>query len=425
MRVVQDVNSGAKAAKVVMVGNGTYLNRGCEAIVRGSLRIIREGLGNEARVTVGSFGPPEEVKRQAQREAYDFVRHFPLSPAWSDARRGSLGRIVTGGIRRVLRAIGFEPDVDTRRLGCELDGSCCVLEVGGDNYSLDYGIPHRFVSLDRRVQRYGIPLILWGASVGPFDAMPEFASKMFAHLRSLSGIFVRESLSREYLRANGVEDNVWLVADPGFLLEPTAPTSLQEQPPDIAGSVGVNLSPLIGKYLGLARSQWVTLAGELVTAIAESTGRSLVLVPHVVSRGNSDHEFLTSVHSLLPQYMQDRVWVSSADLNAAETKWLISQCEVFIGARTHSTIAALSSCVPTLSLAYSQKARGINLDVFGSSEYCIESSSLTPVAIGRSVKGLLANATQIRNHLEKVIPTMKERALSAGTLLRETISVSG
>ena len=44
-------------------------------------------------------------------------------------------------------------------------------------------------------------------------------------------------------------------------------------------------------------------------------------------------------------------------------KNIISNCHYFMGARTHSTIAALSSYVPTISIAYSIKAFGINEEI--------------------------------------------------------------
>ena len=50
---------------------------------------------------------------------------------------------------------------------------------------------------------------------------------------------------------------------------------------------------------------------------------------------------------------------------ASEYKGLISNCFVFIGARTHSTIASRSSYVPTVAIAYSVKAYGILKDIFG------------------------------------------------------------
>lgn len=35
-------------------------------------------------------------------------------------------------------------------------------------------------------------------------------------------------------------------------------------------------------------------------------------------------------------------------LNARQLKGIISQCNIFIGARTHSIVAAYSTCVPAI-----------------------------------------------------------------------------
>ena len=56
------------------------------------------------------------------------------------------------------------------------------------------------------------------------------------------------------------------------------------------------------------------------------------------------------------------------DQNAEQLKWIISKCAAFIGARTHATIAAYSTGVPTLVLGYSIKSVGIARDLFGSEE---------------------------------------------------------
>ena len=53
------------------------------------------------------------------------------------------------------------------------------------------------------------------------------------------------------------------------------------------------------------------------------------------------------------------------DSPAEVLKGYISRCSFFVGARTHSTIAAYSTGVPTLVIGYSVKSRGIATDLFG------------------------------------------------------------
>ena len=53
------------------------------------------------------------------------------------------------------------------------------------------------------------------------------------------------------------------------------------------------------------------------------------------------------------------------EFNCMQLKYLISKCKTFVGCRTHSTIAAYSTCVPTLVVGYSVKSKGIAKDIFG------------------------------------------------------------
>ena len=65
-----------------------------------------------------------------------------------------------------------------------------------------------------------------------------------------------------------------------------------------------------------------------------------------------------------------------------------------MGARTHSTIAAYSSDVPTLVIGYSVKSRGIATDLFGSYEnYCLPVQELSePEALIKGYEWIIHNS---------------------------------
>jgi len=107
--------------------------------------------------------------------------------------------------------------------------------------------------------------------------------------------------------------------------------------------------------------------------------------------------------------------------NAAEIKWIISRMTRFAGARTHSTIAALSSSVPTLSFAYSIKAKGIKRDIFGHTDYCVDANVLDAKAVAGRVTSMLDDSAAIRNDLAVKIPVLQRAALSAGAGLKHLI----
>jgi len=87
---------------------------------------------------------------------------------------------------------------------------------------------------------------------------------------------------------------------------------------------------------------------------------------------------------------------------------------LFAGARTHSTIAALSSGVPTLSFAYSIKARGINRDLFGHTEYCMGPEVLDAKFVSDRIAPMIDEGAAISRALMDRMNRVQRSALSAG-----------
>ena len=400
----------------LLVGSTFYSNRGCEAIARGTVKILRRAFGEDIHITMASFGTPDSIKQQARDETDAYIEHIPLwherySMPWIMHQLNKRAHLRTPGQYWALRQAVRRARV--------------ALEVGGDNYSLDYGVPEGFLDMDRFLMGCGVPVVLWGASVGPFENAPEFAPRVFQHLRNLKAIYVREPASHQYLLGHGIGRNVQLVADPAFTLDSVQPSAdkLGRFPPD--GTIGINFSPLLSRYVGGGGLEtWISVCADAVTLIARKTDREILLVPHVFQRDyepNNDPAFLERVAELVRIRAGIEVSVLPA-LTAEEIKWAIARCSAFIGARTHATIAAMSSCVPTLSLSYSIKARGINEDVFGSQQYCLRPEEMTPERIATGAVELIEKRDSICERLRCVMPGIIERAYHAGTLLRSVVN---
>ena len=100
------------------------------------------------------------------------------------------------------------------------------------------------------------------------------------------------------------------------------------------------------------------------------------------------------------------------DCNCMQLKGFISRCRFFIGARTHATIAAYSTGVPTLVLGYSVKSRGIATDLFGTDEnYVVPVQSIDhPDRIRQAFCWLQEHEAEIRKHLEHIMPDYMQKA---------------
>lgn len=303
-----------------------------------------------------------------------------------------------------------------------LSDSNAVLSIGGDNYSLDYGVPKRFTDLDDFVNKRSKPIILWGVSVGPFTAMPRYEQYMSDHLRKVTGIFARESITISYLNNIGVKKNIHSSADPAFLLDPVKPNGIDDLVPMNKDAIGINLSPLMAKYITSGdQEQWIKLSSQIIQTIALKTEIPVYLIPHVTETGtnNNDYIFMKKVLSLIHE--NKNIVLIPPIFNAAETKWIISRMTIFAGARTHSTIAALSSCVPTLSFAYSIKAQGINRDIFNHADYCLDPKDINVNGIYSLVTSMLNQHTSIKKELEERIPMVQRKAMNAGMMLKQII----
>lgn len=400
--------------KFVFVGNGSYQNKGCEAIVRGTVEILRDAFGSGKYVNANFDvqNPP-----YMPDESDPSVTNQPLVPL----KKWSAHWMMHQALLRTMPNAAW--DIYFRKLKPLVADASAVLSVGGDNYTLDYGIPKTYIALDDYLARNGKPLIIWGASVGPFDTNASFAPIMHKHLREkVRAIFVREERSLEYLKRYHVTEKAFLAPDPAFVMSPVA-CSIDDigfELPDAA--IGVNLSPLLTRFVNHSENErFVSTAQTIVATLRDTFRRPIILIPHVTSPHSDDYALLSDVYAALES--KDDVHLLPPHLGAAQTKWVISKLGCLVAARTHATIAAFSTCVPTVSLAYSIKAYGINEMLFGHSDYVISPEKFCLDSVVDKVRIVLNKGDDIRHVLAKDMQKIKSDAMYAGQVLRDLLAV--
>jgi polysaccharide pyruvyl transferase WcaK-like protein len=403
------------ASKFLLVGNGSYMNRGCEAINQGTVTILDAAFGEDTTYDILTFGSEEDISIQRANEKNKRINYIRLTKS------------------KKLFTMEYARSWLNRKLKIPLDWClyefpegdyAAALEVGGDNYSFDYSYPWNFLRLDKGILDRGMKLVHWGSSIGPFSKDPSFERKMMDNLKKYLAVYVRETRTRKYLEEQGLT-NLVLMADPAFVMTP-------EEVPGLAlpeKFIGLNFSRYTARRATKGNYEaWAGCCAEATRIVHERTGLPVVLVPHVFGQNDQgrfdsqDRLFLKEVASKTG--MGQNVTVITPELGARQLKSIISKAQVFAGARTHSTIAALSTCVPTLSLAYSVKAWGINEDIFGHTDFCFGVEKLpsdTSLLAGKIVP-LLEKRDEIHGHLSATIPKMKALAFAAGVDLKKKLS---
>jgi len=230
----------------------------------------------------------------------------------------------------------------------EIDEDTICIGVGGDNYC--YPNWHRQSIFHRTAKACGGQSVLWGCSIQP----EMMSDEMVDVLRTHDVIYARESLTALALRDHGIK-NVICQPDPAFSLAP------EKIPlPDGFGknTVAINLSPL-----ALRRSAGLMDAFAETVRLLLNCGDAILFLPHVIMPMDDDRMALRELESRLSPEDQAHICWAPPDANAAQLKYLISQCSMLVCCRTHASIAGYSTGVPTLVIGYSVKSKGIGLDM--------------------------------------------------------------
>lgn len=356
-------------------------NHGCEAIVRTTVKMIGQPIRLFSSCTKQDIQYGIDHICEVREDLDVPVKRG--SAAWFTA---AVQTKLTGKIHRLMRC-------RRKMLIDQVSAGDICISIGGDNYC--YAGTELLAAVNHNLRRKGAKTVLWGCSVEP-ESLEE--SVIAEDLAAFDLITARESISYEALKK--INPNTLLVADPAFTLDRKdlpLPEGWSE-----GNTVGLNVSPLI--LSSSADGELVMDAYRLlIRDILEHTDCSVALIPHVVWDHNDDR---VPLGKLYDEFRDTGRVLQIGDHNCMELKGYIARCRLFIGARTHATIAAYSSGVPTLVLGYSVKSKGIARDLFGTEEhYVLPVQHLKNAGeLTAGFRWLMDHEQQIRGHLAKMMP---------------------
>jgi polysaccharide pyruvyl transferase WcaK-like protein len=298
--------------------------------------------------------------------------------------------------------------------------------AGGDSFSDIYGLQNFFyIALPQLIcLLLGKKLILLPQTFGPFQSkIARFAARrIMGHaLRLYSRDYEGLQLCRNLLGAGFSRVPIRFAHDMGILLEPHQVRDRNfEELLENRGArpiVGLNVSGLLCKSGGdFGRSagfvvDYDQLIREIIAHLIGACGASVFLVPHVLGEGReSDVLLCKRLYEELGPRFGSFLGATSILGDQHNLKYLIGSCDFFIGSRMHACIAAVSQCVPAVSLAYSSKFAGV-METVGLSSLVADLRASDLVQTIQLVESSLSKRGQYRSRLVERMPTWKDSVM--------------
>lgn len=219
----------------------------------------------------------------------------------------------------------------------------------------------------------------------------------------------------------GKSKEVQLCPDIAFVLESVCPAEKKIEPPVPKANfplIGLNVSGLLyvggfdrNNMFGL-KVNYKELVDKMIGELLEKTESHILLVPHVFS-DVPDMDELSLCRKFVEFYNKKydgRVHTIDYPYDQNQLKGIISTCDFFIGARMHSCIAALSQCVPTIGLAYSNKFAGV-FNTAGMGQFVLDMRKCSQDEIIKFILNAFDARNSTAQSLQMVVPKVQDKIL--------------
>lgn len=234
-----------------------------------------------------------------------------------------------------------------------------VLDIGGGDSFTDIYWPKRFAYLcwtKFRALAHELPLVLSPQTIGPFDR--RWSSPVAAWLmRRARHVFARDPKSLAVAQGLVPGASISLATDVAFAMPFEAVSH------GAGVHVGINVSGLLfnGGYSGAnefgLEIDYPAFTRQLIAAFLRQDGVTLHLVPHVLSDALPQDDDRAAIRTLAREFPAA---VTAPDFaGPIQAKSYIAGLDMLVGARMHACIAAHSSGVPVVPVAYSRKFSGL------------------------------------------------------------------
>lgn len=364
-------------------------NKGDSAIAEGVLTLAAAAFPEGAAVAASMLAEDHQSFPTAARHlrrAFPTLKVVPSTIPKPELSAGRGRQLLAWAVRTAYALFALVTGARTA-LALAVRQSSIVIANGGHTLYSSRG-PASLIRLVRLLypywlaRRFGRPYLVLGQSLGPFEPGPGrwLASSV---LRGAERVFVREELSRETALELGVRsDNIGVIPDPAFLLEPDASTAVQR----LKDRTGLRDDEYIvitvrqayaKKARGAVTTTYLREVARLIRRLLDEGHTTRVaIVAHCLGPVPSEDDRIPS-RELFALVGGEGVVLIEDDLSPRELSALYGCASWVVGTRFHSVILAAVAGTPPLAISYfGPKTRGI-MKMLGLEPLCFELSEFS------------------------------------------------
>lgn len=325
-------------------------NRGCVALSISSMFIIDDIL-SKRNISYNFYLPQSGHTEYKEYEVTigDRVLKYTAIPDISDS----------SSISKIKNVIKFRRFIHVSNIYKHAD---YIFDIGqGDSFADIYG-KGRFqwiFSQYKLGRKYNKPYCVLPQTIGPFKDK-EIEKKAIKGIKWASCVMARDKQSFDYVKGILPDKKVSEIIDVAFFMP-----YVKKVFDSSFIHVGLNISALLwhGGYtkdnqFGL-KTDYQKLIRNIIKYFLSLDNVKLHLVPHVVGgERHIENDYAVS-YDLYEEFNHPNLILAPLFLDPMIAKGYIAGLDFFMGARMHSTIAAFSSGVPVIPMAYSRKFNGL------------------------------------------------------------------
>jgi polysaccharide pyruvyl transferase WcaK-like protein len=402
-------------------------NMGVGALASGAISLLSTRFP-DAEISFLDYGRHPTVSQVELEGRRVFVPLVNLRFSWRIFLRNNVVYLLALALLARLFGNGFARRATTgnRWIEAVRNADLAVAVSGGDSFSDIYGLGRFFyVFLPQAlVVALGTKLVLLPQTVGPFRT--GFARNLAKQLlKRAHRIYSRDQAGiREVAHMLGESAAAARFChDMAFILEARRPhddslvelTGLKSSGRTL---VGLNVSGLLlmGGYdqdnsFDL-KVDYRSLIESTIEFLIDRRNADVILVPHVFgTHAESDAWACNLIHDALKPRYAGRLACLRGSFDQNEIKYVIGQCDFFIGARMHACIAALSQAIPAVGIAYSRKFLGV-FETVGAGALVADPRRLSTEEVVAVVDDAMSRRDEIAAGLRQTMMVVR-RGLSA------------